>query len=278
MPPRWSPATTTPSSSYGRPSIAAAATTSPSCRACRIADEDTPGTVSTSRTAKPSRSSSSRSPRRREPKRKSAPAATASAPIARRYRSANTSGSSAISSVVNDATSVASTPAAAEQLQPPLERRDQFDVVPERDPRVRVERDHRRCETRVDRRLDDAPMAPMDAVERPDRDRPRLALELGREWAIFIGSDVSLPVLARIAPLPARSPVRRPADRPRGPVRLAVSLARSAGPPPSARCGRAPPRAADTRSASASSTENGPTSVRRSATQWPPSASAIDRT
>ena len=71
-------------------------------------------------------------------------------------------------------------PDLGEQLQPPLERRDQLDLVPERDPRVRIERDHGRREPGVDRRLDDAPMPAVDAVERPDRDRPRLALELGR--------------------------------------------------------------------------------------------------
>ena len=86
---------------------------SPAAMAALIADDETPGTSGTSRISKPSRSSSSRSPRRLAPKRKSSPAATASTPIARRYDSANSSGSSRISSVVKLATSVVSTPSSA---------------------------------------------------------------------------------------------------------------------------------------------------------------------
>ena len=44
-------------------------------------------------------------------------------------------------------------PGIREQLQPALERRDQLDIVAERDPRVRIERDHGRREAGVDRGL-----------------------------------------------------------------------------------------------------------------------------
>ena len=37
-----------------------------------------------------------------------------------------------------------------EQLEPALEGRDEVDAVPHRDARVRIERDHRRVEARVD--------------------------------------------------------------------------------------------------------------------------------
>ena len=71
-------------------------------------------------------------------------------------------------------------PGGADQLQSALERRDQIDVVAECDPRMRVERDHGRGEARVDRGADDALVTSVDPVERPDRDGPRLPLELRR--------------------------------------------------------------------------------------------------
>ena len=121
-----------------------------------------------------------------------------------------------------------------EELQAPLERRDQLDAVPERDPRVRLERDHRRVEPRVDGRAQDGEMTAVDAVERADRDRARPTLELdGR-----VGDP-------HRAPPPSRG------------------SASSSG---------------STTVSSASSTPNGPISVRRRLVQWPPSASAIERT
>ena len=105
-----------------------------------------------------------------------------------------------------------------EQLEPPLERRDQLDEVSEHDPRVRVERERPDRQTGRERLLDHPPVPEVHSVERPDAHR------------FAHGSSAS---------------------------------ASSAG---------------ITRSSSASSTLNGPTSSRRNVAQWPPSASAIART
>jgi len=109
-------------------------------------------------------------------------------------------------------------PQRREQLEPAGDRRDQLDPLPEDLARVRVERDDRRREPGVDRRLEDRPMAEVDAVEHPERDGARLPLQL----------------------------LRRPHD-----VHSRAS-ASSAG---------------MIRSGSASSTENGPISVRRKVRQ-----------
>src|SRR6185503_2943396 len=116
-----------------------------------------------------------------------------------------------------------------EQLQPPFERDEQLDAVAERDPRVRVEGDRGRRRPRRTCGVENAPMADVDAVERPERDRPRLRLDL-----LHAPGD----------------------DHSRASASSAVS----------------------SRSGSASSTSNGPTAVRRSVAQWPPSAVAIART
>ena len=168
---------------------------------------------------------------RPRPKRKSAPATTTSVPIGRRTRSANASGSSWASSRSKSTTSVVLDPGLGEQLEPPLERRQQLDAVAERDPRMRVEGDDRRRRPGGERGVEHPPVPEVDAVEGPERDRPRLRLEL------------------------ARTPAGR-RSQPR----------------------RAPPPAVSSRSGSASSTPNGPTSVRRSVAQCPPSAVAIART
>jgi hypothetical protein len=56
---------------------------------------------------------------------------------------------------------------------------------------MRVEGEHRRRRTRVERRLDDPPVTQMDAVERPDRDGARTALELLRcAGDVHVGSTV----------------------------------------------------------------------------------------
>ena len=156
-------------------------------------------------------------------------------------------------------------PGVCEQLQPPLERGDQLDVVPERDARVRIERDHRRREARVDRSLDDAPVAAVDAVEGADRDRARLPLELGRR----VGDPHRPPTPSArrmhrggcfrpsLADVLLRLPVRSaaPSDR-RSALGLRLGDASSPMRPSASSSG-------STCSASASSTENGPTSVRR---------------
>ena len=77
------------------------------------------------------------------------------------------------------ATSSALDPGLVEELEPPLERRQELDLVAERDPRMRIERDHRRLEPGRANRVDDRAMAAMDAVEAADRDGARPRLELG---------------------------------------------------------------------------------------------------
>src|SRR5712691_11396141 len=120
-------------------------------------------------------------------------------------------------------------PLLGDQLEAPLQRREHFHLVAERDPGVGIEGDDRRVQPGVDRRPQDPAVTGVDAVERADRDRARLPLEL--------------------------------ADGPGDPHSRA-----SASSDGTIRCG------------SASSTENGPISVRRSVRQWPPRASAIART
>src|SRR4051812_37926691 len=128
--------------------------------------------------------------------------------------------------------------ARGQQLEPPLERGEQLDAVAERGSRMRLEGGAGRRQTRGGRGLEHAPVADVDAVEGPDRDRTRALLEL------------------RGRPCDLHGPLR-PAGRP---TRASAS---SGG---------------IIRSGSASSTRKGPTSVRRSVRQWPPSAVAIART
>ncbi len=95
---------------------------------------------------------------------------------------------------------------------------------------MRIERDHRRDESRLAEGVEHRAMTPVHAVEAPDRHGPRGGLDL-----VGSGDDVHVSSLARA----------------------------SSG--------------EMIRSGSASLTENGPISVRRSSMQWPPSASAIAR-
>ena len=209
----------------------AAATTSPSATAALIAVEETPSTSSGTTTRKPSRSSVSRSPERRTPKRKSSPATTTSVPVARRYRSAKSSGRQRLERAVELRDEHGLDPRVLQQLEPAARGGQQLDLVPERDARVRGERDDRRREPRRVHGVEHRAVAAVDAVEAPDRDRARLGLELlGR------ARDLHQPSLASASS-------------------GGMILSRSA-----------------------SSTENGPISVRRSVRQWPPSASASDRT
>ena len=158
VPPRWSPATTTPSSSNGRPSIAAAVATSPSASA----DADGSG-----RDARPPRARRrSRSPGAEQLEVAGAPDAEAE------VGSPATTTSTPDPAQVDLGELLRREPlelgnerrherrldaGVVEQLEPALERRQQLDAVAQRDPRVRVERDHGRCEAccgdRVDERL-----------------------------------------------------------------------------------------------------------------------------
>ena len=85
-----------------------------------------------------------------------------------------------MSSGVNDSTRVVSTPRVVEELEPPLEGRDEVDAISERNPRMRVERDRRRRQPRLDRGLQHRDMTAMDPVEGADRNCPGLPLDLRR--------------------------------------------------------------------------------------------------
>ena len=65
-----------------------------------------------------------------------------------------------------------------QQLQPALEGHQQLDPVSEGGARMRVEREDRRLGPGVEERLDDAAVPEMNAVEGPERDRPRTRIEL----------------------------------------------------------------------------------------------------
>src|SRR5581483_298089 len=157
-----------------------------------------------------------------------------------------------------------------DQLQPAGERRQQLDAVAEDEARVPVEGDDRGNEPRLDRRLDDAPVAAVDAVEGTDRDRPPPPLELLGPADDPHGSTV--PSTATSSP-PHRTRTRSATRR--RPCRIAAASRAStstAGRKASASAG------GTIRSSSACATEKGPTSVRRRLRQWPPSTSAIART
>ena len=64
-----------------------------------------------------------------------------------------------------------------DELHTTLERGEEVDPVPERSPRMRVERQDGRLGPRGERRFDHQPMAQVDAVERPERDHARDGLE-----------------------------------------------------------------------------------------------------
>src|SRR4051794_1678597 len=169
-----------------------------------------------------------------------------------------------------------------EQLELPLLRRQELDAVAERDARVRVEGEDRRDEPGCEERIDDGDVAAMDTVEGADRHRARQRLERARAVRDVHGITVSG---RSISPSPAAIASRRPAWRRRTrpssapttarPLRTAAASASS-----SSRSGRngSTSGGGTIRPGSASSTANGPTVVRRSSTQWPPSASAIART
>src|SRR5207244_4244664 len=90
-------------------------------------------------------------------------------------------------------------PELREQLESPLERREQLDTVPEHLTGVRVEGDHGRAGPRRDRRGDDGAVTDVDAVERPDRDRTRNPFEVGRPPRDLHAPSAARPA-ARVAP------------------------------------------------------------------------------
>ena len=148
-----------------------------------------------------------------------------------------------------------------QQLEAPLERREQLDAVSEHRTWMRVERDDRRPRHRPRRPLDHRPVAEVDTVERPDRDRPRLVAR-------------ARPARARRSrrSLPGRLlECEHAGSHRRGHTRSRCSSERRS----SATDGGS--SSTDSTSA-ASSTLNGPTVNRRSDVQWPPSACAIART
>ena len=151
VPPRESPATTEPASSAGRPRRFAARSTSPA-RAVADPCEETPSTSGTGRASKP------RLSQQREIAR--AAAAEAEARAGRddlgaerpqhalgellRRRSCASSG------VELDDERLLN-PGLGEELEPPLQRHQRLHAVPERLPRMGVERDHRRRQPRGER-------------------------------------------------------------------------------------------------------------------------------
>ena len=82
-------------------------------------------------------------------------------------------------------------PRLSDQLQAPFQRRQQLDLVPERDARVRLEGDGRREEARGLGGGEHGPVAEVDAVEGPDRDGTRPPLQLARAVC-----DLHPPILA----------------------------------------------------------------------------------
>ena len=180
MPPRASPRRRPPSTSTGRPSSARRARDvagvrraggSPSTRRPRPAGP-------AARRGRAARGAA-RSPARRLPKRNPAPATTSSAPIAEQVLLARTPRARAPATSgreLDDERVLHSE--LGEQLEPALERRQSSSTLfAEHLARVRVERDHGRREPAAASTAapHDGAMTEMDAVERPDRDRPRPA-------------------------------------------------------------------------------------------------------
>jgi hypothetical protein len=132
---------------------------------------------------------------------------------------------------------------ALEQLEPPLQRGKGLDLSAEHGARMRIEGHDARPQPGPPCRVDHPQMAAVDAVEGPNRDGASRLGQLRR-----LAGDVHAPG--------ARAAAKR--------SRTSTS-------------GRSH-SAANASDATASSTENGPTAVRRSVAQCPPSAIASDRT
>ena len=179
--PRWSPPTTVPSTSSGRPSSAAAPATSPAAASSRIRVEETPSTSGTSTTSRPSERSSSRSPPRLWPKRKPCarrdPLGTDREQVAARELLGRERGG--LGRELDDEHVLH--PGLVEQLEPPLERREQRDLAAEHRPRVRMEGDdRRRAARRAPRR---APRGGRGGRRRRCRSRPTAAAARARPGA-----------------------------------------------------------------------------------------------
>src|SRR5579884_4205063 len=155
-------------------------------------------------------------------------------------------------------------PAAGQELDPPLKAREQGNRLPEDGARMRVEGDPGRHQPRVDRGAHHRPVAEVDAVEGTDRHRPTPPTEVGRS-----PRDLHAAVPA---PWPFAS-ASTPAATAAGTRRSASPGSRASASWTGSRLG-----AAAGGGGTASSTANGPTAVRRSARQCPPSAVAIART
>ena len=131
-----------------------------------------------------------------------------------------------------------------EQLEPALERGEKLDPSAEHGPGMRIERHDARPQPGPPCRVDHPEMPAVDAVEGPDcGGTPRLRQSGG------LPSDVH-------EPIPARAASTRASTSASARSRSAVNAS----------------------GATASPTKNGPTSVRRSVAQCPPSAIASDRT
>ena len=177
MPPRRSPPTTVPSTSSGRPSRRAASSTWPECASCRIRVEDTPSTMRDLACVEPEPTQQLQVARAPLPEAKPRACdddlrADREQVLARelvRLESGDRRTELHHQGVLH--------PGVREQLEPPLERREQLDALGEHGPRMRVERDDGRDELStaagIHGRANDRPVTQVHAVERPDRDRAR---------------------------------------------------------------------------------------------------------
>ena len=172
-----------PSTSEGRPSSAAAAATSPLADSCadrrrRDALDERHGAGVEAELARAARGRRCGGARSGSPRPRRRPRV----PIAARYCAAKSSGSSRCELGVNVDDERVLDAELGEQLQPPLQRREQLDAVAERDPRVRVERDDGRDEPGVEHRADDRAGGP-GGRRRRCRSRPRAARAPARRSA-----------------------------------------------------------------------------------------------
>ena len=201
---------------------------------------------------------------------------------ARRSR-ANSSGSRPATSGVNSTTSVSSTPSSASSSSRRSSVDEQLDLVAEHLARVRVERDDRRRQARVERRCRRPPDG-RRGRRRRCRSRPRAAGARARPVRARRSRRLRVVRPRHRSPSRPRASAGSTCRRPSPPAASASNASTCALQPvrdPVERLRRQPGSASDTgssRSGSASSTRNGPTAVRRSVVQWPPSAVAIDRT
>ena len=282
MPPRWSPATTVPSSSGGRPSSAAAPAMSPAASSSRIRLDETPSTSGTGRTSKPSRS---------QQVEVAAPARAEAEPLPRHHDLRAERPQDEVDELLR---------ALARELGRELD--DEHLVGLEL--LQQLERAARPARAAAPRSRARGAGAGANVTTHERRPVARAASTTAR-WPRCTPSNVPIATAraagsasagerSTVTRSPSRAGRHRPPRTPRPgacrrrrarPARLpppepAVRTRRPARPPRPGRCaagGRRRRAAAGSSPSSASSTRNGPTAVRRSATQCPPSASAIDR-